>query len=98
MGCGPGPTARDHSRWIRKMKIDQISDIAALDFSKANGLLAVAVQHYTTGELLMIGWADAEALRRSLDSGELWLYSRSRQDYWRKGANSGHTQRVIEMH
>src|SRR5688572_16922307 len=78
------------------MKIGQEADVAALDFSK--GLLPAAVQHYTTGEVLMIGFVDGEALRRSLATGELWLYSRSRREHWHKGATSGNTQRVVSMH
>ena len=79
------------------MRVNAASDIDALDFSKDNGLLPVAVQHYATGELLMIGYADAEAVRRSLTDRVLWLYSRSRREYWRKGATSGNTQRLVSI-
>jgi len=80
------------------MKIDSPEQLAAIDFAKADGLVPAIVQHYATGEVLMLGFADAEALRRCLETGELWLYSRSRQQYWRKGETSGHTQRVVDMH
>lgn len=86
-----------HSELVSRT-IGHETDIAKLNFANGNGLLPVAVQHYATGELLMIGYADAEALRRTLASGQLWLYSRSRQEYWHKGATSGHTQRVVSMH
>lgn len=80
------------------MKISNADQLAAIDFAKADGLVPAIVQHYATGEVLMLGYADAEALRRCLDTGELWLYSRSRQQYWRKGETSGNTQRLIDMH
>jgi phosphoribosyl-ATP pyrophosphohydrolase/phosphoribosyl-AMP cyclohydrolase len=80
------------------VKISNVQELAALNFAKADGLVPAVVQHHVTGEVLMLGYADAEALRRCLDTGELWLYSRSRQQYWRKGETSGNTQRVVDMH
>lgn len=63
----------------------------------ADGLItAVAVDH-ATGEILMLAHMNAEALARTLDSGEVWYFSRSRGELWRKGATSGHTQRLVEM-
>lgn len=79
------------------MRIRAATDIDTLDFAKGNGLLPVAVQHYATGELLMLGYTDAEAVRRSLADGVLWLYSRSRREYWRKGATSGNSQRLVSI-
>ncbi|WP_129659648.1 phosphoribosyl-AMP cyclohydrolase [Rothia uropygialis] len=60
----------------------------------AQGLVAAIVQQHDTGEVLMLGWMDAEALRRSLTSGRVTFWSRSRQEYWRKGDTSGHRQYV----
>ncbi len=61
------------------------------------GLVPVAAQDRQSGNLLMLAWADREALRRTLESGEAHYFSRSRQALWRKGESSGHTQRVVEV-
>ena len=61
----------------------------------ADGLVPVIVQQHDTREVLMLAWADAEALRRTLTTGQATYWSRSRGEYWRKGETSGHTQRVI---
>jgi phosphoribosyl-AMP cyclohydrolase len=53
------------------------------------GLIPVIIQDADNGEVLMLGYADEEALRRTLDSGEVWFYSRSRQELWHKGETSG---------
>ncbi|MGH9248545.1 MAG: phosphoribosyl-AMP cyclohydrolase, partial [Acidimicrobiales bacterium] len=56
----------------------------------ADGLVAAVVQQHDTGEVLMLAWMDDEALRRTLTTGRATYWSRSRQDYWVKGAASGH--------
>jgi phosphoribosyl-AMP cyclohydrolase len=61
------------------------------------GLVAAVTQQHDTGEVLMVGWMDDEALHRTLTTGRVTYYSRSRADYWRKGDTSGHTQRVREV-
>ena len=58
------------------------------------GLVAAIIQQHDTGEVLMLGWMDDEALRRTLTTGRVTFWSRSRQEYWRKGDTSGHTQHV----
>jgi phosphoribosyl-AMP cyclohydrolase len=58
------------------------------------GLVAAIVQQHDTGEVLMLGWMDDEALRRTLTSGRVTFWSRSRGEYWRKGDTSGHVQHV----
>ncbi|MFC6257793.1 phosphoribosyl-AMP cyclohydrolase [Kocuria oceani] len=58
------------------------------------GLVAAVVQQHDTKEVLMLGWMDDEALRRTLTEGRVTFWSRSRQEYWRKGDTSGHVQRV----
>ena len=58
------------------------------------GLVAAVVQQFDTNEVLMLGWMDDEALRRTLTTGRVVLWSRSRQEYWRKGDTSGHAQYV----
>lgn len=59
-----------------------------------DGLVAAIAQQHDTGEVLMLGWMDEEALRRTLASGRATYYSRSRREYWRKGDTSGHIQEV----
>ena len=59
-----------------------------------DGLVAVVVQDWSTGEVLTLAYANEEAVRRTLESGELHLYSRSRSEQWHKGATSGNTQAV----
>ena len=58
------------------------------------GLVAAVIQQHDTGEVLMVGWMDDEALRRTLTEGRVTFWSRSRQEYWRKGDTSGHAQYV----
>ena len=60
----------------------------------ADGLAPAIIQQYDTREVLMLGWMDAEALRRTLTEGRVTFWSRSRQEYWRKGDTSGHAQYV----
>src|SRR5579871_5322630 len=55
------------------------------------------VQDATSGRVLMLAWMDAEAERRTRESGEAWFWSRSRQEYWHKGATSGNTMAVEEL-
>jgi len=63
----------------------------------AEGLIAAILQHAETGEVLMLGWMNAEALRRTLETGEVWFFSRSRGELWHKGETSGQIQTVVEM-
>jgi len=58
------------------------------------GLIPVIVQDAGNGEVLMLAYADKESLKRTLDSGEVWFYSRSRQELWHKGATSGSILKV----
>lgn len=60
----------------------------------AAGLLPAVIQQHDSREVLMVGWMDAEALRRTLTEGRVTFWSRSRQEYWRKGDTSGHVQYV----
>jgi phosphoribosyl-AMP cyclohydrolase len=60
----------------------------------ANGLLPAIIQQWDTKEVLMLGWMNSEALRRTLTEGRVTFWSRSRQEYWRKGDTSGHRQWV----
>jgi phosphoribosyl-AMP cyclohydrolase len=63
----------------------------------AQGLVAAVVQQHGSGEVLMVGWMDDEALHRTLTTGRATYWSRSRGEYWRKGDTSGHEQHVREV-
>ncbi len=63
----------------------------------ANGLIPAIVQDAESGEVLTLAYMNAESLRRTLESGETWFWSRSRRELWHKGATSGNTQRVVEI-
>ena len=63
----------------------------------ADGLLPVIAQEAETGEVLMLAWMNAEAVRRSLATGRVTYWSRSRQAFWVKGESSGHVQALVEM-
>jgi phosphoribosyl-AMP cyclohydrolase len=62
-----------------------------------DGLLPVIVQDATTKDVLMLAYADSEAVRRTIDTRTTWFWSRSRKTYWNKGASSGNTQAVVEI-
>jgi phosphoribosyl-AMP cyclohydrolase len=72
-------------------------DIAARLKRDAHGLVPAVVQQHDTGEVLMLGWMDDEALARTLSSGRTTFWSRSRQEYWVKGETSGNRQHVHEV-
>ncbi|WP_460842167.1 phosphoribosyl-AMP cyclohydrolase [Nocardioides marmoraquaticus] len=61
------------------------------------GLVPAVVQQHGSGEVLMLGWMDDEALHRTLTTRRGTYWSRSRQEYWVKGETSGHVQRVVEV-
>jgi phosphoribosyl-AMP cyclohydrolase len=63
----------------------------------ADGLITAVVTDIKSGELLMVAHMNAEALRKTIESGEAWYYSRSRKALWKKGESSGHVQRVVEL-
>jgi phosphoribosyl-AMP cyclohydrolase len=62
-----------------------------------NGLIPAVLQDEETGQVLMVAWMDAEALRLTQETGEAHFWSRSRQTLWHKGATSGNVQRVREI-
>ncbi|MFC0674850.1 phosphoribosyl-AMP cyclohydrolase [Brachybacterium hainanense] len=68
--------------------------IAARLTRDEHGLIAAIVQDASSRAVLMLGWMDDEALRRTLTEGRVTFWSRSRQEYWRKGDTSGHAQWV----
>jgi phosphoribosyl-AMP cyclohydrolase len=78
--------------------IDQREEgLAFLPKFDAFGLLTCVATDAVTGDVLMVAHMNEEALRKTIDSGEAWYFSRSRNALWRKGETSGHVQRVLEM-
>lgn len=70
--------------------------LAAVKFDSA-GLVTAVAQSADNGEVLMVAWMDREALKRTIDSGDAWYYSRSRKSLWRKGERSGQTQAIADV-
>ncbi|WP_029593279.1 bifunctional phosphoribosyl-AMP cyclohydrolase/phosphoribosyl-ATP diphosphatase HisIE [Franconibacter pulveris] len=70
---------------------------AQLDWAKTDGLLPVVVQHAVSGEVLMLGYMNDEALRRTEESGKVTFFSRTKQRLWTKGETSGHFLNVVSM-
>jgi len=68
-----------------------------LDFGKLDGLLAVVIQDAMTQRVLMVGFMNAEAYARTLETGFVVFFSRSRNKLWMKGETSGHTLQVVAM-
>ena len=69
-------------------------DPSTLKFNDA-GLIPAIAQDASSGEVLMMAWMNVESIQRTLDSGEVTYWSRSRQEFWVKGATSGHTQQLV---
>jgi phosphoribosyl-ATP pyrophosphohydrolase/phosphoribosyl-AMP cyclohydrolase len=73
------------------------SNVRTLDFSKSDGLLPAVVQHVETGEVLMVGYMNAEALDATLERQRVVFFSRSKQRLWMKGETSGHVLDLVEI-
>lgn len=71
-------------------------DPTTLKFNEA-GLIPAIAQDATSGEVLMMAWMNVESIQRTLDSGKVTYWSRSRQAFWVKGATSGHTQQLVDF-
>jgi phosphoribosyl-AMP cyclohydrolase len=71
--------------------------LSKLDFAKGNGLIPVVVQDVKTKELLMLAYANKEALDLTLKTGKATYWSRSRNEIWVKGETSGHTQKIVSV-
>ena len=69
-----------------------------LDFSKGNGLLPAIAQDFTTGKVLMLAYINRESWEKSLETGEVHYYSRSRGELWHKGGTSGNIQKIKEIY
>ena len=71
-------------------------DLASLKYD-ANGLIPAIAQDHQSGEVLMMAWMNAESVARTLESGKVTYWSRSRQSFWVKGESSGHVQKLVEL-
>ena len=71
--------------------------VSAIDFEKSGGLVAAITVDDATGDVLMVGWMNRQAFERTLETGEVVYWSRSRQALWRKGETSGFVQRLRSM-
>ena len=86
------------SPFAERTSIEQVEEGAELAPKfDANGLIPVVTTDAETGELLMHGYMNDEALTKTIESGEAHYWSRSRQAIWHKGATSGLTQEIVEM-
>lgn len=71
-------------------------DLATLKFND-QGLIPAIAQDHLTGDVLMMAWMNAQAIERTLETGHVTYWSRSRQAFWIKGETSGHRQKLIEF-
>jgi phosphoribosyl-AMP cyclohydrolase len=71
-------------------------DPASLRFDAA-GLIPAIAQDHATGDVLMLAWMNAASLKRTIESGHVTYWSRSRQAFWAKGETSGHVQRLVDL-
>ena len=78
-------------------KFDIEEGLALAPKFDADGLITCVATDAASGEVLMVAHMNAEALKRTIETGEAWYYSRSRKALWKKGETSGHVQRVAEM-
>ena len=76
---------------------DLDSVLQTLTFNQ-DGLIPAVAQDIDTKEVLMLAWMDDKAIRSTLEEGQVCYYSRSRKAYWKKGEESGHKQRMVEMY
>lgn len=75
----------------------EIGDEAIEPFFQEADLLPAVVQEEGTGEVLMLAYMNRESMRKTLETGYTWFYSRSRRELWNKGATSGHVQKVLRI-
>ena len=74
--------------------IEPVVGLEAVRYDKDTGLVPVVVQHWSTGQVLMLAYTNREALKRTFGTGQAWFWSRARQNYWCKGETSGHVMEV----
>jgi len=78
--------------------LDSLQSLEGLDFERTGGLLPVIVQDASTGQVLMLGFANRLALEKTLETGQVHFWSRSRDELWRKGETSGNTLALVSLH
>ncbi len=78
------------------MSADATFDPSTLQFNDA-GLIPAIAQDATSGEVLMMAWMNVEAVERTLETGRVTYWSRSRQSFWVKGESSGHIQELVDL-
>ncbi|MDZ4910388.1 phosphoribosyl-AMP cyclohydrolase, partial [Clostridium perfringens] len=79
---------------LKDLSLEQVSEHIRWD---ASGLVPAIVQDAQSKQVLMMAYMNRESLRLTLDSGETWFWSRSREELWHKGATSGNVQTVVSM-
>lgn len=77
----------------KDMDLQQAIPVDSIQYDE-RGLVPAIVQDYLDGTVLMMAWMNRDSLQKTLDTGETWFWSRSRQELWHKGATSGHVQTV----
>ena len=75
--------------------IEECSDL--LPGFNEDGLIPAVATDLASGVVLMLAWMNAEALNKTIETGQAWYWSRSRQEYWKKGGTSGQVQQVVEL-
>lgn len=70
----------------------------SIDFTKENGLVPAVIQDYKSGDIYMLGYMNEEALQKTIETGWVYFYSRSRQELWMKGEESGNKLKVKEVY
>jgi len=99
-GAGPAPSAAAGAPNAAPEGVPLTFDEALaelVDFDKDGGLVPAIVQDAADGTVLTVAYMDRQALRRTIETGRSWFYSRSRQEYWQKGETSGDRQYVREV-
>jgi phosphoribosyl-AMP cyclohydrolase len=88
----------DKSSFAPRGSTDEVEEgLAFAPKFDADGLITAVATDVKSGDVLMVAHMNAEALRKTIASGEAWYYSRSRERLWKKGESSGHVQRVVEL-
>jgi phosphoribosyl-AMP cyclohydrolase len=88
----------DQTNFAQRGSTEEVEEgLALAPKFDADGLVTCVTTDARSGEVLMVAHMDAQALRKTIASGEAWYFSRSRKRLWRKGESSGHVQRVVEM-
>ncbi|OPX48773.1 phosphoribosyl-AMP cyclohydrolase [Clostridium thermobutyricum] len=72
-------------------------NIEKLDFKKGNGLIPAIVQDYKNNEVLMLAYVNKESMKKTIETGQTWFFSRSRKMLWHKGETSGNIQIIKEI-